>query len=643
VAKPAAGEKNIHKLPRGDRLRREVVAVFRSQRRAILRFLKTGRKAHAAGPLPAAWPDWHDFGAGALDLADRMAPLLSLTWDAAGSKFLSKIGLDPDAWDVTNPHLARVIDEAALAFCDSMNATTSKSLDVALAETRAALHEGVVKEGESVEQLTKRINAIFDGAERWRARRIAQTETSRAVHAAQEAAAIQSGVVTGWEWLLSGDACPMCVAIAARARFVRLGHAFAVIGENPHYSQVKFPPAHPHCNCTVNEVLDTDEQPAWSDTLHQPEPATEEEHAAVAAITQARDEEVLKPKPARPPKPPKPPAAAKPPAAIRPPKPAKPAPAPKPAKPVWKPGEAIDPDRPIGERIAAAEHLEAKRKAIVDVGGRASAAIAALEARKEVLRMEAEQFTRELEARGVHDPMEQLRRGLAEIIARHDQVVEELLERKKDETDRVRREVGEVLGLAKGDRAAWKHTDGPGFRWKMKNKNVATRAESSAWLASLTATGPGAAPIEIKWESRPEERAYANKGKKLIVVKDGESASTMVHEMGHHVEFRLPGAQQAAQDFLRHRVKDQPLTSLRQRLGKNYRADEMGRDDDFARAFGARGAWYVGKHYEDGSTEIISMAVEKLYNDPVGFAKNDPEYCKFILGILDGSMRTPAP
>ena len=218
-----------------------------------------------------------------------------------------------------------MIEEAALAFCDSTNRTTSLSLDRALARRREELHQGVVVEGESVQKLTKRIQAIFDGAEKYRARAIAQTETSRAVHAAQEQAAIQSGVVTGFEWLLSGDACPICIAIAARCPAVRLGHAFAVIGENPHYSQIKFPPAHPHCNCTVVEVLDIDPQPTWHDTLHQPEPATEDEHRRVAEATQARDNETLGGKPQKP----KPPAA-KPPAATRPPRAARPKPAVKP-------------------------------------------------------------------------------------------------------------------------------------------------------------------------------------------------------------------------------------------------------------------------------------------------------------------------
>ena len=316
------GLSNPFRLPRGEALRREVKGVFREQRQAIIRWISTGadhgkgadlrsnripdrhgdrrrrgldlvvgeRKDQQPPPVPLAWPDWDDFHLGALAISERMTPLLTLTWDAAADRFAPRVGLDPDEWSVVNPHTERMIDEAALAFCESTNATTSLALDEALAQTREALRQGIVEQGEALPALTKRINAIFDGAEKWRARRIAWTETSRAVHAAQEQAAVASGVVTGWKWLISGDACPLCFAVAARCPAVKLGQPFAVIGDDPHYAKVKFPPLHPHCACSIEEVLDIDEQPHWGDTLHDPAPATEEEHRAVAEQTQERDD-----------------------------------------------------------------------------------------------------------------------------------------------------------------------------------------------------------------------------------------------------------------------------------------------------------------------------------------------------------------
>jgi hypothetical protein len=398
---------NPFRLPRGERLRKELVAVFNAQRKAILRYLRGEVKgggdvaaystrplgtrlsdlqatppppslivtdldakgqarldcswggpplpshvgeACSAGdtglnhgsvadkdadslatggpplpskdqmppPLPVAWPDWHDYGLGALDVAQRVVPLLTLTWEQAAAKFAPRVGLDPDEWSVVNPHTEQAIWDAALAFAESTNATTSDELHDALERTRAALVEGVVEHGEALPALTKRVNAIFEGAETWRARRIAWTETSRAVHAAQVEAARRSGVVTGWRWLASADACSLCLAIAARAPAVRLGDSFAVIGDNPTYAEIEHPPAHPHCNCTLVEILDTDAQPDWSETLDQPEPATEEEQQRVGEELLGQYNEILGPQ-----KPPRPPVAVKP----------KPAPRKRPPKP----------------------------------------------------------------------------------------------------------------------------------------------------------------------------------------------------------------------------------------------------------------------------------------------------------------------
>jgi hypothetical protein len=118
--------------------------------------------------------------------------------------------------------------------------------------------------------LTKDVNQIFNDAESWRARTIAMTEASREFHAAQDAAAIESGVVSGWEWVTNGDPCDICLEIEAECQFMQLGGTFAIIGNNPTYQKVMFPPAHPLCMCDVVPILISDTQPDWGDTLIQP-------------------------------------------------------------------------------------------------------------------------------------------------------------------------------------------------------------------------------------------------------------------------------------------------------------------------------------------------------------------------------------
>jgi hypothetical protein len=160
---------------------------------------------------------------------------------------------------------------------------------------RIQLHEGIVNQGESIEQLTKRVNAVFETATKSRARTIAQTETSRAIHAAQDDAGRRSGVVTGWRWLLSGDACPICVAIHARNPTVRIGEPFAIIGKNPLYSHIYHPPAHPRCNCDMVPVLDIDAQPEFGKgPLVNPEAATREELDRTQEEARQRREVILR-------------------------------------------------------------------------------------------------------------------------------------------------------------------------------------------------------------------------------------------------------------------------------------------------------------------------------------------------------------
>jgi len=50
-------------------------------------------------------------------------------------------------------------------------------------------------------------------------------------------------------------------------------------------------------------------------------------------------------------------------------------------------------------------------------------------------------------------------------------------------------------------------------------------------------------------------------------------------------------------------------------------------------------AYYVGKDYKYKATEALSMGLQKVFEDPLRFAKLDPEYFKFVLGQLDGSLR----
>lgn len=226
---------------------------------------------------PDAFPPLTDYND---PMASAMTPLLSAYWKESGDNELGNLqaatGLDLGTWSVVNPKTAGKIKDAAFAFCDATNQTTSLTLDAALTRLRAEMQEGIVGHGESIPQLRKRVESVFEHAEKHRANRIAMSESSRAVHAAQEQADIESEVVAGFKWLLSSDACPLCHLISTEVGLVKAGDNFAVIGDSPAYRDIKHPPAHPSCRCSMTSVLVEEyggppaDSVAWGKTLIQP-------------------------------------------------------------------------------------------------------------------------------------------------------------------------------------------------------------------------------------------------------------------------------------------------------------------------------------------------------------------------------------
>jgi hypothetical protein len=107
-----------------------------------------------------------------------------------------------------------------------------------------------------------------------------------------------------------------------------------------------------------------------------------------------------------------------------------------------------------------------------------------------------------------------------------------------------------------------------------------------------------------------------------------------IHEIGHTIEFANPKINDMTLGFIHHRVQGE--------LPQPYPygdKDEVGFKDEFGKSFsGHANAIYVGKHYASGATEILAMGFQKLYNNPGEFAHKDPEYFKFLIGVLRGDF-----
>lgn len=118
------------------------------------------------------------------------------------------------------------------------------------------------------------------------------------------------------------------------------------------------------------------------------------------------------------------------------------------------------------------------------------------------------------------------------------------------------------------------------------------------------------------------------------------STQTAVHEIMHHFEYRNPEILDAARAFLLKRKKpDEKIRKLKSFYPNHgYKNHEVAFRDEWEER---GGNIYQGKVYGPDAriettpfTEVMTMGVERLYTDPVGFAYQDPDYFNFIISTL---------
>ncbi len=580
-------EDNTFGLPDGAPIRRKMRAFYRAQIKQLIGFVgKIGAEVPATFPRMADYDD---------PMASAMTPILGVYWDRAGKGVRGRLGLDPDEWRVTDPNVHKAIAKQALTFCRSTNAATDLAIGAAAEAVRDKLRQGLIGDGQTVPELTAAVQGVFTRLSKSKAETIARTESSRAIHTATEMSAEASGVVVAKRWLLSANSCPICVAIAQRANRVPLGGSFGTVGHSAAFSDIKNPPAHPNCRCSTTFELAGDVVPPVPAFVPKPKGDGD--------------------KPKKPSKPRKP-AAAKPPEA------------PRPARPIL-------PGRPIAERLAAYTAGDAKVKAIAEACDRIDAEA---KAERDTTRERRHELLRAI-------PGVQASGDTARVAAMEDEL-HRLIARFQDLGARKRAAVLDLIRPPEPATIAFDRKP-VGRMAALRGGNLAVAEQARHFLGSVLARGEDELKVRIaQIPKNREQRAYYKGGDvNQVHLKVDEKASVAVHELGHFVDARLvTGGRRAgevAREFLAHRVGDEKPARMKDLFpGYRYKREEMGRKDRFDRAFDLHSAYYVGKDYGGThASEITSMGLELLHEDPGHFARADPEYCKFILGLLDGSLR----
>lgn len=170
-------------------------------------------------------------------------------------------------------------------------------------------------------------------------------------------------------------------------------------------------------------------------------------------------------------------------------------------------------------------------------------------------------------------------------------------------------------------------------------------------LARLPGEGqvPGAVAVTSP-ATRPGYTGYDVQTQTLTLPAHSQyEMAAVAHELGHHLEWHLPGARASALTFLGLRAAGEGVKRLCDIDPVRYRGDTSPCVvDRFMEALGPRGA-YAGKFYlgdlpgggqAAAATELLSMGMETLFSHPAHLSQ-DRQFTKWLLGMLDGTLRAP--
>ena len=132
-----------------------------------------------------------------------------------------------------------------------------------------------------------------------------------------------------------------------------------------------------------------------------------------------------------------------------------------------------------------------------------------------------------------------------------------------------------------------------------------------------------------------KKRAWAHELFEELAISKS-SKSTAFHEMGHHAEFNDSEIKIANRTFIRSRATGSPkkLSEIfNEELGittSAYGDNEIAYPDKFFSS-------YVGKVYENGFTEVLSMGIQNFHDTfaMTNFKKEDPEHFFLTIGTID--------
>ncbi len=183
-------------------------------------------------------------------IIDMASPILLEQAKTEGEQAASSFG-KPGLNILDDAGVKEAIDNATKLFAEHYTQTTSDQVYGKIQESLAA--------GDSLDQISDKIQGVYGYASSVRADMVAKTETFRVGNYATKEGWKQTGVVTiKWYTAMDGDVCPFCEQengkiISIENNFYDQGDNLTVDGQTMSldYSDVGAPPLHVNCRCYV--------------------------------------------------------------------------------------------------------------------------------------------------------------------------------------------------------------------------------------------------------------------------------------------------------------------------------------------------------------------------------------------------------
>jgi hypothetical protein len=156
-----------------------------------------------------------------------------------------------------------------------------------------------------------------------------------------------------------------------------------------------------------------------------------------------------------------------------------------------------------------------------------------------------------------------------------------------------------------------------------------TPIEAGKWLNSLVGKNyKHTQSIQVKALPRGG-RAFNRRGVSHVAPED--PVHVIIHEMGHGLEHRGRKAYTSANKFLEDRTK-QDLYTKQLYPNDPKHASEMFKEDKWKATGNSN---YTGKIYQGDGTEILSMGLQRLYQNPTSFFNRDPEFVRMLWNLFN--------